>query len=85
MLGIGGHEFLIIAVVFVVIFFGGKKIPELAGGFGKGIREFKNGLKEFKGPLDDVSKSINGNLNEISNEISSEIKDVKKQFKEIVK
>ncbi len=37
----GGYEWLLI--VFAVIFlFGGKKIPELARGLGKGIREFKN-------------------------------------------
>ncbi len=39
--GLGGGEiFLIILVVLLI--FGGKKIPELARGLGKGIREFKN-------------------------------------------
>ncbi|MCZ2276750.1 MAG: twin-arginine translocase TatA/TatE family subunit [Bacteroidia bacterium] len=39
--GMGGGEiFLIILVVLLI--FGGKKIPELARGLGKGIREFKN-------------------------------------------
>ncbi|MCC6384984.1 MAG: twin-arginine translocase TatA/TatE family subunit [Bacteroidia bacterium] len=36
----GGEIFLIILVVLLI--FGGKKIPELARGLGKGIREFKN-------------------------------------------
>lgn len=37
----GGSEWLIIALVFIVLF-GGRKIPELAKGLGKGMREFKN-------------------------------------------
>ena len=38
-------EVLLIALV-VLLFFGGKKIPELMHGLGKGIRGFKDGLKE---------------------------------------
>ena len=42
--GLGGSEiFLIIAIL--LLFFGGKKIPELAKGLGKGIREFKDASK----------------------------------------
>lgn len=41
----GGSELLIIVLV-VLLLFGGKKIPELARGLGKGIREFKDGMKE---------------------------------------
>ncbi|MBA1438437.1 MAG: twin-arginine translocase TatA/TatE family subunit [Epsilonproteobacteria bacterium] len=44
----GGYEWLIILAV-VVILFGGKKIPELAKGLGKGIRNFKDEMKEAKG------------------------------------
>ena len=37
----------IIIILFVVLLlFGGKKIPELMGGFGKGIKEFKKATKE---------------------------------------
>jgi sec-independent protein translocase protein TatA len=35
-----------IVVVFVVLLFGGKKIPELMKGLGSGIKEFKNASKE---------------------------------------
>ncbi|MCC7302357.1 MAG: twin-arginine translocase TatA/TatE family subunit [Bacteroidia bacterium] len=45
--GIGTGELLLIAFVFL-IFFGSKKIPDLARGLGKGMREFKdaaNGIK----------------------------------------
>jgi len=37
---------LIIILVAILLLFGGKKIPELMRGTGKGIKEFKKGLKE---------------------------------------
>ena len=43
-LNLGGGEIFIIVVV-VLLMFGGKKIPELARGLGKGIREFKDASK----------------------------------------
>ena len=47
--GIGFQEVLLISLV-VLLFFGGKKIPELMKGLGKGVRSFKEGLndKEMK-------------------------------------
>ncbi|HOW24068.1 MAG TPA: twin-arginine translocase TatA/TatE family subunit [Bacteroidales bacterium] len=60
LLGVIGHwEILLIVLVIVLIFFGGKKIPELMKGLGKGVRSFKEGMsgeeaKEDK--LDDLSK-----------------------------
>ena len=42
---IGGMQIAIIVVV-VLLFFVGKKIPELMKGFGSGIKEFKNAAKE---------------------------------------
>ncbi|MBF0550690.1 MAG: twin-arginine translocase TatA/TatE family subunit [Deltaproteobacteria bacterium] len=37
-------EQLLVILVIVLIVFGGKKIPELMGGLGKGIKSFKKGL-----------------------------------------
>ncbi|MCR5314893.1 MAG: twin-arginine translocase TatA/TatE family subunit [Bacteroidaceae bacterium] len=48
----GLQEILIIALV-VLLFFGGKKIPELMKGLGKGVRSFKDGMKEVD-PTDEV-------------------------------
>ena len=45
---IGGQEILIIALI-VLVLFGGKKIPELMKGLGKGVKEYKkamNGVEE---------------------------------------
>ena len=52
-----GMEWIIILVV-VLLLFGGRKIPELMKGIGKGIRGFKDGLKEIETDInsDDSSK-----------------------------
>ncbi|WP_418675985.1 Sec-independent protein translocase subunit TatA/TatB [Alistipes putredinis] len=50
--GIGMQEVLLIALV-VLLFFGGKKIPELMKGLGKGVRSFKEGMNEMKQEIED--------------------------------
>lgn len=52
----GGSEWLIIALA-VLIFFGAKKIPEFARGLGKGIREFKDAVKDVKKEVDDGARA----------------------------
>jgi len=47
---------LIIAVLF--LFFGAKKIPELAQGLGKGIREFRKASREIQDDIDSETKKI---------------------------
>ena len=44
-MGLGMQEILVILVI-VLLLFGGKKIPELMRGAGKGVRAFKDGMKE---------------------------------------
>ncbi|CAK7021135.1 twin-arginine translocase TatA/TatE family subunit [uncultured Bacteroides sp.] len=44
--GLGMQEVLLIALV-VLLFFGGKKIPELMKGLGKGVRSFKEGMNDM--------------------------------------
>jgi sec-independent protein translocase protein TatA len=45
--GIGVQEILLIGL-FVLVFFGAKKLPDFMKGLGKGVREFKDGVKEIK-------------------------------------
>lgn len=42
---LGGQEIILILVI-VILLFGGRKIPELMRGIGKGIKEFKDARKE---------------------------------------
>ncbi|GAB1360589.1 twin-arginine translocase TatA/TatE family subunit [Porphyromonadaceae bacterium] len=44
---LGTGEIIIIAIV-ILLLFGGKKIPELMKGVGKGVKSFKDGLKEVE-------------------------------------
>lgn len=44
MFGLGMQEVLLIALI-VLLLFGGKKIPELMNGLGKGVKSFKDGMK----------------------------------------
>ena len=60
----GGQELLIILAI-VIILFGAKKIPELASGLGKGIKEFKKASKDVDKEIecskdDDINKKSNG-------------------------
>lgn len=52
LLGVIGPWQIILLVVVILLLFGGKKIPELMKGLGKGVREFKEGLN----PEDEPSK-----------------------------
>lgn len=52
-MGLGMQEMLLIGLV-ILIFFGAKKIPEFMKGLGKGVREFKDGIKEVKKDADDT-------------------------------
>ena len=45
MFGLGSQEILLIALV-VLLLFGGKKIPELMHGLGRGVKSFREGMKE---------------------------------------
>ena len=45
-------EVLVIALV-VLLFFGGKKIPELMKGLGKGVRSFKEGMNNMEKEIED--------------------------------
>ena len=52
--GIGMQEVLLIALV-VLLFFGGKKIPELMKGLGKGVRSFKEGMNDIEKDTKDTA------------------------------
>ena len=53
-MNIGTGEIIIIVFV-IILLFGGKKIPELMKGIGKGVRSFKKGMNEIE---DEINKPI---------------------------
>jgi len=54
---VGPGQGLIIVLVIVLLFFGGKKIPELMKGLGKGVKEFKDAAKGDEKTSTEISTS----------------------------
>jgi TatA/E family protein of Tat protein translocase len=73
-MGVSGSEIFVI-LLFVLIFFGAGKIPELARGLGKGLREFKKAA-------DDIKSEINSSTSDIKKDIDDIGKDVKNDLNE---
>lgn len=61
-LSLGGSEIFIVLLA-VVLLFGSKKIPELARGFGRGIREFKNATGDIQEEIRKTSREITDRAN----------------------
>lgn len=57
--GIGVQEILLIGL-FVLIFFGAKKIPDFMRGLGKGVREFKDAVKDVKKEVEETGRIEDG-------------------------
>ncbi|SHL07902.1 twin-arginine translocase TatA/TatE family subunit [Xylanibacter ruminicola] len=55
MFGLGFQEILVIALI-ILLLFGGKKIPELMKGLGKGVKSFKDGMNEVTDLKEEVKK-----------------------------
>ena len=54
---IGGQELFLILLI-VLIFFGAKKLPELARGLGQGIREFRKAAKDVQDEVEKEPKKL---------------------------
>ena len=59
-MGLGGQEMIFIFLALLLLF-GAKKIPELARGLGKGIKEFKDATKDVRENIEDGLKEIERN------------------------
>ena len=57
---LGTGEILIIALI-VLLLFGGKKIPELMRGLGKGVKSFKDGMSDVEKEVKDIDNQISSN------------------------
>lgn len=54
---IGTSEVIIIAGV-ILLLFGGKKLPEMMRGLGQGMKEFKKGMKDVTGPIEEIKEEV---------------------------
>lgn len=54
---VGAGEIFIVALVILLIF-GGKKIPELMKGLGKGVKSFKEGMNEVENKIEEVNSDV---------------------------
>ena len=61
-MSLGPWEIVIIVLVIIIIF-GGKKIPELAHGLGKGLKEFRKTTNEIKDEVNTVTKEVKSSVN----------------------
>ena len=52
------HWELLVIVLVILLLFGGKKIPELMKGLGKGVKSFKEGMNEVEKEVTDIKKDI---------------------------
>lgn len=75
---IGGPEIFVI-ILIVVMLFGADKIPEIARGLGKGIRQIKDATNEIKREINESAKSQNTDSKFIE-DINKEISEVKKNI-----
>jgi len=82
---ISGSEIFIIGLV-VLLLFGSKRIPEIAKGLGKGMKEFKKATDDIKKEFSDseISKDIKDIKNNIAkSDIAKDIKDIKKGISDV--
>jgi sec-independent protein translocase protein TatA len=54
---LGGPELIIVLLIFVLLF-GAKKLPELGGSIGKGIKNFKRGIEEANEDDDEAEQHV---------------------------
>ena len=75
---IGGPEIIVIGLI-VVMLFGADKIPEIARGLGKGLRQLKDATNDIKKEITDSADKQGLDTN-IAKDVTSEIKKVKENI-----
>lgn len=87
-------EEITVILVFAVIIFGPKKIPEIARGLGEGVRAMKKATEEIKreildsadtiNPVKDIKDTIEETKNELSKDVPNPVKDFKDSIEDAV-
>lgn len=72
LLFISGSEIFVIVLV-ILLLFGSKKIPELARGLGKGIKEFKKATEDIKKEISDNTSDLTKDIRDIRNDLKKDL------------
>jgi sec-independent protein translocase protein TatA len=68
---ISGQEIFVI-MLFALLFFGSKKIPDVARGLGKGLRELKKATEDIKKEIQDNSSEVVKDIKEIEKKVNED-------------
>ncbi|MDR1345531.1 MAG: twin-arginine translocase TatA/TatE family subunit [Bacteroidales bacterium] len=71
LLGLGAQELIFIALI-ILLLFGGRKIPEMMRGLGRGVKSFKEGMNEIDPDHKDVSEQGKNQPNTIEHQKNEE-------------
>ena len=82
LLFISGQEIIILGLA-VLLLFGSKKIPEMARGLGKGMREFRKAADDIKRELHDSSPEITEDLKEMGDNLKDSTSGIVDDFKKL--
>ena len=74
LLFISGQEIFIVMIV-VLLLFGANKIPEIAKGLGKGMREFRKATDDIKKEINDHTSEIKQDINKFKDDLTKENED----------
>jgi sec-independent protein translocase protein TatA len=77
-MGIPGGWELVLIVGVVLLLFGGKKIPELAKGLGKGIKDFKQAVNEDDEPVVEKAKELEAKAEQAADEAKEAVSETTK-------
>jgi len=77
-MGIPGGWELVLIVGVVLLLFGGKKIPELAKGLGKGIKDFKQAVNEDDESVADKAKELEAKADNTAEDVKESVNETTK-------
>ncbi|QTD36304.1 twin-arginine translocase TatA/TatE family subunit [Polaribacter batillariae] len=79
---ISGPEIVVIMLIVVMVF-GADKIPEIARGLGKGMRQIKDATNDIKQEIKDSSENVGVDTKSITKDINKEISSVKEDIDDL--
>jgi len=70
---ISGQEIFIVLIVALILF-GAKKLPDIAKGLGKGMREFRKATDDIKREFNESTKDVKDDIKDISDSVNKDLK-----------